>query len=329
MELVEPYATDMHFGTRNVAAYAQEALHLTSRLTVTPGVRAEWLRSTIHGFTADDGNVPFDSRAQTFALAGLGAEYVLNPSLTLYGNVTQAYRPITYDNLIPFGAANTALIDPHLHHSSGYTSDVGVRGSVGGLTGDVDAFYLWYGDRIGTVALNDSMVETTNVANSRHYGIESYLNLDLLQLAGHSPSSTRFRLSLYNSFAWVDAHYENGQYRGKEVEYAPPIINRLGPTLGYGPFSTTFTWSYSAKSFGDATNAVSDPADPSVGVIPAYRVYDWNARLRLTPRIDFVLGVDNVTNARYFTLRAVEYPGPGIIPGNGRTAYATFQAILP
>jgi Fe(3+) dicitrate transport protein len=330
MTLVGPYLTDMHFGTQNVAGYAQEALHLTSRLTVTPGVRAEWLQSSIHGFTEKDGSLSYDKRAQTFALAGLGAEYALDPAITLYANITQAYRPITYDNLIPFGAAHTAVIDPHLHHSSGYTSDMGVRGSMlgGALSGDLNAFYLWYGDRIGLVALNDSVVETTNVANSRHYGIESYLNLDLLQLAGRNPENSKFRLSLYDSFAWVDAHYENGPYRGKEVEYASPIIDRVGPSIGYGPLSTTLTWSYNAKSFGDATNAVSDPADPSVGVIPSYQVLDWSARARLTSRIDFQFGVDNLTNTRYFTLRTGEYPGPGIIPGNGRTAYATFQATL-
>lgn len=177
MQLVAPYATDMHFGTQNVAGYVQEAVHLTDRLTVTPGLREEWLRSTIRGFTADDGSVPYDARAQTFTLGSLGVEYALEAPLTLYGNITQAYRPITYDNLIPFGAASTATIDPHLHHSSGYTADVGVRGHAGPVSGDIDAFYLWYGDRIGTIVVNDSVTETTNVANSRHYGIESYLDV--------------------------------------------------------------------------------------------------------------------------------------------------------
>jgi Fe(3+) dicitrate transport protein len=314
MQLVQPYGTDMHFLTQNVAGYVQEAVHLTDKLTVTPGVRAEWLRSAIHGFTIDDGNVPYDARSQTFALGSLGVEYALDAPVTMYGNFTQAYRPITYDNLIPFGAANTAIIDPHLHHSSGYTGDVGVRGRMGPVSGDIDAFYLWYGDRIGTVLVNDSITETTNVANSRHYGIESYLDVDLFR-------GGRWRVSLFDSFAWVNAHYVNGQYAGNVVEYAPPITNRVGPTIGYGPFSTTVTWSYTAKQYGDASNAVVDPADPSVGVIPAYRVYDWSAHLELGSRYQLHFGIDNLLNAYYFTFRAVEYPGPGIIPANGRTAY--------
>jgi Fe(3+) dicitrate transport protein len=314
MRVVEPYGTDMHFTTQNVAGYVQEALHLTDHLTVTPGVRAEWLRSSIHGVNVDNGNVPHDARSQTFALGSLGVEYKLDVPLTLYGNIAQAYRPITYDNLIPFGAANTAIVNPNLHHSSGYSTDIGVRGQIGPVSGDVDAFYLWYGDRIGTVLVNDSVTETTNVADSRHYGIESYLNIDLVRTGN-------WHLSLFDSFAWVDAHYMNGQFRGNTVEYAPPITNRVGPTFGYGPFSTTLTWSFTAKQYGDATNAIASPDNPGVGVIPAYRVYDWGAQLNVGSRTQLRFGIDNLFNAYYFTFRAVEYPGPGIIPAQGRTAY--------
>ena len=105
------------------------------------------------------------------------------------------------------------------------------------------------------------------------------------------------------------------------VEYAPPITNRVGPTIGYGPFSTTVTWNYTAKQYGDASNALVDPVNPIVGVIPAYRVYDWSAHVDIGPRYQLHFGVDNLLNAYYFTFRTGEYPGPGIIPANGRTAY--------
>ena len=32
--------------------------------------------------------------------------------------------------------------------------------------------------------------------------------------------------------------------------------------------------------------------------------------------------------SHYFTLRAIEYPGPGIIPANGRTAYAGMRVVV-
>jgi Fe(3+) dicitrate transport protein len=35
------------------------------------------------------------------------------------------------------------------------------------------------------------------------------------------------------------------------------------------------------------------------------------------------MGINNLTNARYFTKRTDEYPGPGILPGIGRSVYAS------
>src|SRR5262249_36114472 len=106
MSVSGPYEYDLHFGTRNVAAYAEEALHVTDRLTITPGLRGEWLVSSVNGHNQDTATfaVPNASHTRTFALAGLGMEYALGPALTAYGNITQAYRPVTYDNLTPFAS---------------------------------------------------------------------------------------------------------------------------------------------------------------------------------------------------------------------------------
>jgi len=37
------------------------------------------------------------------------------------------------------------------------------------------------------------------------------------------------------------------------------------------------------------------------------------------------IGVNNLTNALYATRRSAGYPGPGILPGNGRTFYLTLS----
>jgi Fe(3+) dicitrate transport protein len=36
------------------------------------------------------------------------------------------------------------------------------------------------------------------------------------------------------------------------------------------------------------------------------------------------MGVNNLFNESYFTRRAGGYPGPGLLPANGRTFYFTF-----
>ena len=55
---------------------------------------------------------------------------------------------------------------------------------------------------------------------------------------------------------------------------------------------------------------------------------DRPARYRLAPRYELTLGVNNLTGARYFTKRTGEYPGPGILPGIGRSLYAGVRAVF-
>lgn len=314
-----PYEYDLTFGTQNLAAFAENTLHLTDRLAVTPGARIEYVHSTANGYT-DLGPFPNSSKGRIYPLFGLGGQYVLTPSTQLYANVTQAYRPITYDALTPFASAS--VIDPKLHDAKGYNADIGWRGSLGrALTFDVGLFYLRYNDRIGLVAF-DSTAEVTNVGNSVHRGVESYIEVVPTNLLGVSPRWGSVRL--FDSFAYVNARYVSGppDIKGNEVENAPPIVNRAGVTYGLGAFSTTLQLSHTAKSYADATNAVVDLADPGpIGVIPGYHVLDFSASLLLARRIRVQGGVNNLAKAHYFTLRTNEYPGPGIIPAIGRSVY--------
>jgi len=127
------------------------------------------------------------------------------------------------------------------------------------------------------------------------------------------------RSVFFNSFSYIDARYTTGEFKNKDVEYAPRAIERLGITYSYKPFSTTFLISKTAKSYADATNALNS-SDPAVGLIPAYQVLDWSGKLTLHS-YNLKFGVNNLADKRYFTIRTNEYPGPGIIPAIGRSFY--------
>jgi Fe(3+) dicitrate transport protein len=58
-------------------------------------------------------------------------------------------------------------------------------------------------------------------------------------------------------------------------------------------------------------------------VIPEYTVFDWSGQIGVGRRTRFAFGVNNLTNARYFTKRTGEYPGPGILPGIQRSFYVS------
>jgi Fe(3+) dicitrate transport protein len=75
------------------------------------------------------------------------------------------------------------------------------------------------------------------------------------------------------------------------------------------------------SAYSDANNTETPSANGQNGLIPAYRVFDLSASLNLKKRYLVRAGVNNLTDERYFTRRAGGYPGPGILPADGRTAY--------
>jgi Fe(3+) dicitrate transport protein len=326
--LLDPkYEYDLDFTTTNTAVFAENTFGFGEKLSITPGLRYEYLNSTVKGYNpADDesGVVYSDlSRNRNIFLAGIAAQYKTTNSTNIYANWTQAYRPIDYSNLTPFGTITT--VDKNLKDAFGYNTDLGFRGSVKDyLNFDLSGFYLQYNNRIGLIEITDTQGNQipfrTNVANSVHKGLESYIEFNPVKAFS---DISNWSLSFFNSLAIIDAKYVSGEYNGKYVEYAPTSINRFGTTFVIRKFSTTFLISSTAKSFGDAANSIIPSADAVAGVIPAYTVMDWSSTLKIK-NFNLKAGMNNLTDNRYFTKRTDEYPGPGIIPSIGRSFYFSF-----
>src|SRR5205085_8414819 len=139
------YERALYFRTPNVAAFAEELVRPTERLSFTLGVRREGVRSTARGYTEIDS--VFAPRNVGYTLWGLGSEYLTSESTALYGNVTQSYRPILYESLTPLGSVTR--VDPHLRAAHGYNAEIGWRGTLrGALKVDLGVLYLSYRDRI-------------------------------------------------------------------------------------------------------------------------------------------------------------------------------------
>ncbi|TNE35192.1 TonB-dependent receptor, partial [bacterium] len=58
------------------------------------------------------------------------------------------------------------------------------------------------------------------------------------------------------------------------------------------------------------------------GLVPAYYLMDISAGWSYK-WLTLEASVNNLMNVPYFTRRATGYPGPGIIPGEGRSFYLT------
>ncbi len=325
------YGNDLTFTSVNVAAFVENTFHIGNKLSVTPGFRLEYLKSSAKGYvsTDDDSLINVnESKSRYIPLAGLGIQFRTTNATHIYANASQAYTPIEYSYQYPLGYDTLAKIDPNLKDITGYNIDLGWTGSVKDfLNFDVGAFLMRYNNVIAFEYLPTANGTSyysyeTNVADAIHQGVETYVELNVVKMFTHA--SKIGTLSFFNSFSYDQAKYIDGVYKGNWAEYAPITIERFGVTYQYKTFSTTFLISNTAKQYTDANNTVYDPS-ALVGIIPAYRVMDWSSTLKIK-NYHIKFGINNVADARYFTLRTVEYPGPGIIPAMGRSFYLGFGA---
>lgn len=336
-----PFARDLDFSNTNLAAFAEQVVRFSDRFLMTGGVRLEQIQSTMQGQLNRVNGVPQFlepiTRSRSFALFGAGAEYHITKNSEFYTNLSQAYRPVLISDLTP--PATTDIIDPELTDSKGYNFDLGYRGSwTPALQFDLSYFHLNYADRIGTIAQLDPNGRVsqfrTNLGTSISRGFEGYVEVD--PITALFKSSRVGYVHLFASLAFVDATYgdfevtsvNNGQIQtrnleGNQVENAPRKINRFGATYSYNRFSMTWQLSDIEEAYSDASNTVAPNAAATVGLIPAYRVQDLSASWNFWKQHSIKAGVNNLTDARYFTRRAGGYPGPGIMPADGRTFYLT------
>lgn len=329
------YGRELKFGTENYAVFAENIFKLTKRLSVTPGLRYEIVNSTARGYisNAPTGTIQPASQNRNILLAGLGTEFHTSALTNLYANFSQSYRPVTYSELTP--SSTTDIIDPNLKDANGYNADLGFRGALKDfLRFDVGVFYLNYNNRIGTV-LQDKVPFRTNIGTSVSRGVESFVEIDPLSLLSHDSKIGHLRL--FVSYAFVDAKYTRWNnpaiagdptksIEGKRVENAPQQIGRYGITCKIKSLSVTAQLNQVSDIYTDAANTETANALATVGRLEGYRVMDLSASYLFAEKYSLKGGVNNLTNAMYSTRRAGGYPGPGLLPANGRTFFVSLGA---
>src|SRR5690554_2139316 len=100
---------------------------------------------------------------------------------------------------------------------------------------------------------------------------------------------------------------------------------KTGISASFNNWILKVQYSYNSSQFSDASNAIESSGDALLGLVPAYSVFDFSGRYKFKKYFQVEFGVNNFTNASYFTRRATGYPGPGILPSEGISGYVTLQ----
>lgn len=341
--VTDNYPGDYNYTTTNAALFVEHILNITTNFSITPGIRLEYIKSSATGTITTTSPIDIipQNLSRSIVLTGIGFEYKLK-STNLYGTIAQNYRPVLFSDLTP--SATTDEIDQNLKDTNGFNTDLGYRGTVSNyLNFDISVFYIHYTNRIGSIRKfinNDSTQNTflfrTNLGKSINTGIEAYIEFSPTK-AFH-PTSRWGHINLFASMAFIQATYDDFKIvllsgtapsikireenlKGNQIEYAPRYIHNFGITYYVNNFSISLQTRITSDVFSDATNTSSLSIDGVTGIVKGYSIFDLAATYTFLEKYNLKGGINNFTDAHYATRRAGGYPGPGVLPGEGRTMY--------
>ncbi len=326
------WGKSLALSTTNYAVFIENTFNIGKRWSIVPGIRYEFIQSSVNGYiNTNPTDIVNLSRTRQIILAGIGSEFKVTSTTNFYANYSQAYRPVLFSDVTP--PATNAIIDPDLKDASGYNIDGGYRGNIKDfLSFDIGGFYLYYNNRIGTIT-KEGVLYRTNIGTSVSKGIEAFIEIDPIRM--FTKNSKIGYITFYAAYTYMNAEYTrwdnpviindpNKTIVGKKVEYAPENIGRYGINYYLNGFSVSAQLSQVSDVYTDAQNTVSPSPNATVGLIKGYQIIDLNSSWTLHNKYIIKWGINNVTNEKYATRRAGGYPGPGLLPGNGRTYYVSF-----
>jgi Fe(3+) dicitrate transport protein len=336
------------FPNLNLAVFGENIFKITSNFSITPGFRFEKIRTQAEGsfrkinldlagnVILDDEQFENNIKDRDFVLLGIGLSYKPQNQIEFYGNVSQNYRSVTFNDIRTVSPSQ--VIDSNISDEKGFTSDIGVRGQLGDkVTFDASIYGLYYNDKIGeyeTRNPNGSAAVVryrSNIGTAVTYGFETMFDWSLSKT--FFQENENFSWNAFSNIAITDSQYlksDAPNIEGNKVEFVPLFNIKTGTGIGYKNFMTSLQLTYVSSQFTEANNSKTDANDNTYGIfgeIPAYYVADISCSYKWK-KWKLEAGVTNFTNNPYFTRRATGYPGPGIIPSDNRTFYTTLELVF-
>ncbi len=332
--------SDYRFPNNNASVFAENIFYFGKHWSVTPGIRYEYIRTLADGYYRAPerdlaGNIANNKAVREkkvnprrFVLFGIGVSFKPKEYLELYGNISQNYRSVTFNDIRITNP--TLVVDENIQDEKGYSADLGLRGNLSNvLTYDISAFSMLYGKRIGEIWKENSLIKIrTNIGKALIAGVESYVELNVLKTQNKERKNSDW--SLFANTAVIYSRYLESPYsniRGKEVEFIPTLNIKLGSQWRYKTFKTSLQYSYLSSQYTDAQNSLIPDPTATIGLLPAYGVLDWSLSYEYK-WLKMEGSVNNLTNKMYATRRASGYPGPGLLTADGRGFYLTLGIKL-
>ena len=337
--------SDYQYPNLNLSVFGENIFRVSEKFSITPGFRFESIRTQAIGsyrrINLDYAGTPIldetiyedNIKDRNFLLFGIGLSYKPTNRLEWYGNVSQNYRSVTFNDIR--NVAPSQVIAENITDEKGYTSDIGIRGQIDNkVTFGASVFGLYYNDKIGEYEKKNpngsaSVVRfRDNIGTAVTYGFEAMIDWSISKT--FFAQNDQFVWSVFTNSSITDSKYLKSNapnIEGNKVEFVPLLNLKTGTSIGYKNFMSSIQLSYVSSQFTEANNSITDNNDNTYGIfgeIPSYYVADFSASYKWK-MFKLEAGVTNFTDNKYFTRRATGYPGPGIIPSETRTFYTTLE----
>lgn len=220
VEKDDPVAHRYKAQQRTLSGYVQEALALAADTDLTAGGRVEnadiVIRDRFDPSAPNPGTpvagTPLDKN-QTSTAFHLGLEHRLTSVFTLFGRVGQAMRLPTIDERInqsPWGVTTNFNLKTQVSRDV----EVGTRGKWAGLSFETSAYVMELKDELH---YNPYTYTNLNLDPTRRIGVEHAMRYPLTDA-----------LSLKGSFAYTQAEFRSGPWKGNEVPLVSPWTGNAG-----------------------------------------------------------------------------------------------------
>lgn len=314
-----------------LSAFTQGIVSLSKNLSITPGLRWEFIDTRASGWYREyiidgAGNILEDSIFTSnkdfqrhVVLPGIGFSYNTKNNKEVYGNAVANFRAINFSDIQIRNLG--VVVDPNINDEKGSNVDLGARSNSGILNWDFSIFMLNYKDKIGLypttipdpIIIEKPVLLRTNIANARTFGLEGLIQATLIE-------RENYRMGLLVSASLMKGYYISGDseiFIGNQVENIPSGTFRTVVSYISNMTHSSIQWNWVGEQYTDATNA-ERTANALYGIIPSYNVLDFSISHSISDKIKVGFKLNNIFNSMYFTRRATGYPGPGIMPSDGR-----------
>jgi iron complex outermembrane recepter protein len=193
----------------NVPFYAQNQHYLTEKLSLITGVQAMYVVRHFYDYFNDTLDGDQSAKQDFYSLnPKVGLLYELNDNSQIYANLSRAWQPPSFDNMVSFDdGPGVSLVYTPLAPQHAITGEIGTRGTRGCVSWDLAYYYSRVrNELLDLYDASDVDRGDVNVNRTRHQGVEAGLNIELWNSRKTADAAGR-RVTLDQTYTLNDFHF--------------------------------------------------------------------------------------------------------------------------